>query len=284
MRSLPERALGRFGRTVALAFCLVSAAQARGETNVPALPYLINNWGMEQGLPQNIVNALAQTRDGYIWCGTTHGLARFDGLRFQVFQARSVPELGTGRIRQLFADRRGALWITTLEGTLVQFMDGRFTAFSPPLREVASRAIVGLADDEAGNLWLNAEDGALLRFSDGTFTVMSKQWDPARRSFYQIRADTQRRLWVVSATDLARLEGDKPVSVLHGRPSEYVFLCASRSGGWWVQTGGRVKLWRDGQWAADIGEAVPAGSRIEFCLEDKRGHLWVATLGRGLFC
>ena len=41
----------------------------------------------EDGLPQNSVTALVQTRDGYLWVGTFNGLARFDGLRLTVFDA-----------------------------------------------------------------------------------------------------------------------------------------------------------------------------------------------------
>ena len=60
-----------------------SAALAEQQEQPPA--YLVDVWQTERGLPQNIVNAIAQTQDGYIWCGTTHGLARFDGIRFKVF-------------------------------------------------------------------------------------------------------------------------------------------------------------------------------------------------------
>ena len=260
------------------------AAHAPAQTNPPAPPYLINTWGTEHGLPQNIVNALAQTPDGYLWCGTAHGLAHFDGLRFRVFKGENVPELGSGRIRQLLADRRGGLWITTTEGGLTHFADGRFRTFEPPPRDDPSRAFVGLADDDAGNLWLNAEDGATVLFSGGVFKVVSKEWDPARLSFHKVQADPKGQLWVVSGTDLARLEDGKPVSVLHGRPAEYLFLCPGRSGGWWIQTAGQVQLWRDGQWVADLGEALPPETRVESCLEDQRGHLWVGSLGQGLFC
>ena len=42
-------------------------------------------WDSDRGLPQNSVAAIVQTPDGYIWLGTQEGLARFDGVRFTVF-------------------------------------------------------------------------------------------------------------------------------------------------------------------------------------------------------
>src|SRR5947208_5626417 len=39
----------------------------------------------DDGLPQNAVNAILQTRDGYLWLATFDGLVRFDGLEFTVF-------------------------------------------------------------------------------------------------------------------------------------------------------------------------------------------------------
>jgi len=50
-------------------------------------------WGTREGLPQNTVPAIAQTKDGYLWLGTELGLARFDGLRFTVFDMSNTPEL-----------------------------------------------------------------------------------------------------------------------------------------------------------------------------------------------
>ena len=47
--------------------------------------YGMDFWDDRQGLPQNSVQALAQTRDGYMWLGTQEGLVRFDGVRFTVY-------------------------------------------------------------------------------------------------------------------------------------------------------------------------------------------------------
>ena len=57
--------------------------------------YIHDVWQTEQGLPQNAVEALCQTRDGYLWLGTQEGLVRFDGVRFTVFDRRNTPGLHT---------------------------------------------------------------------------------------------------------------------------------------------------------------------------------------------
>ena len=47
--------------------------------------YRFDHWTADHGLPQNIITALHQTRDGYLWLTTFDGLALFDGVRFTVF-------------------------------------------------------------------------------------------------------------------------------------------------------------------------------------------------------
>ena len=44
--------------------------------------YMHTIWTTDQGLPQNNITSILQTRNGYIWCGTLDGLVRFDGVRF----------------------------------------------------------------------------------------------------------------------------------------------------------------------------------------------------------
>ena len=59
-------------------------------TNAP-IPYSVRIWQTDEGLPQNSVHAIAQTRDGYLWVGTREGLARFDGVRFTVVDEAAAP-------------------------------------------------------------------------------------------------------------------------------------------------------------------------------------------------
>ena len=73
--------------------------------------YTVNVWTTDEGLPQNVVMAMTQTRDGYLWLGTLDGLVRFDGIghaagagrtQFAVFGENNTPGLNSSRIFKLF--------------------------------------------------------------------------------------------------------------------------------------------------------------------------------------
>ena len=52
--------------------------------------WLARWWQTEDGLPNNSVNGVAQTSDGYLWVGTPTGLARFDGLHFETISLTNI--------------------------------------------------------------------------------------------------------------------------------------------------------------------------------------------------
>src|SRR2546422_11038076 len=73
--------------------------------------FTLDQWTTVDGLPQNSVNAIEQTKDGYLWVGTFGGLARFDGLRFVNFGVHNVSAFANNRITSLYEDSHGDLWI-----------------------------------------------------------------------------------------------------------------------------------------------------------------------------
>ena len=68
--------------------------------------YQVTRWTSENGLPQNTIKALAQTRDGYLWFGTLKGLARFDGWKFKIFDRDNTPEMMHDSINELAPDQQ----------------------------------------------------------------------------------------------------------------------------------------------------------------------------------
>src|SRR5581483_6559964 len=92
--------------------------------------YLRDVWQRPQGLPQNTVQDLLQTRDGYLWVATGDGLVRFDGVRFTVFDRRTDPALSGDDMSTLLEDRQGVLWVGTVGGGLLVYRDGTLQPFT----------------------------------------------------------------------------------------------------------------------------------------------------------
>ena len=63
------------------------------------------------GLPRNITTCLEQDQYGYLWIGTSNGIARYDGKNFYCYQELS----GVGVIYLLY-DSHNILWAATGEG------------------------------------------------------------------------------------------------------------------------------------------------------------------------
>ena len=104
-------------------------------------------WTTVDGLPHNSIRAIVQTRDGYLWLATHAGLARFDGVRFQVYDTRNSG-LRHNEVRALAEDGDGTLWVGTTGG-LALYRDGWRETGLPALRE----RIQALCEDERGRLF-----------------------------------------------------------------------------------------------------------------------------------
>jgi ligand-binding sensor domain-containing protein len=91
--------------------------------------YRRQSWQIDNGLPQNTVHAVLQSKDGFLWIATEGGLVRFDGFDFRVFDPSNTPEFHSSFVNNLLEDHAGALWIGTSDG-LLRLSDGRFRAFS----------------------------------------------------------------------------------------------------------------------------------------------------------
>lgn len=95
--------------------------------------YLVHVWTTENGLPQNWVSSIEQTPDGYLWVGTRYGgLARFDGMRFELFNPQNTPELKDVQVEHLSLDESGRLWIVMGNESISSLRQGHFELLREP--------------------------------------------------------------------------------------------------------------------------------------------------------
>ena len=114
-------------------------------------------WLTESGLPQNTVQAITQTGDGYLWIGTQEGLARFTGTAFVVFDKENTPQFKSNDIRALLEDRTGTLWVGTSYG-LLRFQGGSFTCFTTA-EGLPDNGVAALAETPEGTIWIATTSG-----------------------------------------------------------------------------------------------------------------------------
>src|ERR1044071_7458427 len=91
--------------------------------------YEHQTWRADNGLPQNSVHSIVQTSDGYLWLATEGGLARFDGLKFVIFDTENTPQLKSNNVRSLLEGSDRSLWIATAEG-LTRLQHNIFSSFT----------------------------------------------------------------------------------------------------------------------------------------------------------
>src|SRR5262245_9579804 len=117
-------------------------------------------WQEKDGLPDDRVGAILQTRDGYLWFGTLNGLARFDGVRFTVFDAANADAPLLHRVTSLLESRDGSLWAGGRNG-LTRLREGRFTSYTLP-DELPTGGVRQIVEDTRARLWVRTRSDLML--------------------------------------------------------------------------------------------------------------------------
>ena len=157
---------------LAALLAVIAASGMALDPKSPATDYLRTDFTVEDGLPSNVVNAIVQTRNGFLWVGTDAGLVRFNGRRFIAIDLRQ-PQRTQGSVRALVEGPDGALWVGTGTGLAriprpaLDVFDQSSIAFYHP-RAGSGDEISCLRFAPDGWLWVGTETG-LYRFKDSRF-------------------------------------------------------------------------------------------------------------------
>jgi len=242
--------------------------------------YIRTVWEASSGLPQNSVQAMLQTRDGYVWLGTEEGLVRFDGERFEVFNRTNTPELPGQDVKALFEAPDGSLWIGMIGG-LARLKDRHFTAYSlaDGLPHDWISAVTG---DRAGNVWLGTFGGGLLRFTDGRSTAFTSRNGLPDNFIWAVRETRDGSIWIGTNGGLTKMTGDTFVTYTtrDGLPDNRVkALWEDRDGSLWIGTANGLVRGRGGNFETYTTRDGLTNDVVTTLYEDDEGSLWIGTDG-----
>ena len=213
--------------------------------------YIHNVWQIEDGLPQNSIQCILQTKDGYIWFGTEEGLVRYDGLNFKTYDKYNTSDIKHNSIWCLYEDRSGTLWIGTRGGGLSKYKDSKFTHYTTQ-EGLSNDQVYSIFEDKNGLLWIGTLGGGLNQLS------FPKEMDskPVIKHY----------------TTQEGLSNDQVRSIYE-----------DRNGNLWIGTlGGGLNRYKDGEFTHYTTQDGLSNDQVRCIYEDKSSNLWIGTLGGGL--
>jgi signal transduction histidine kinase/ligand-binding sensor domain-containing protein len=246
--------------------------------------YVITSWNNKEGLPPGVVWALAQDRDGYLWVGNDAGLFRFDGERFVAGSALSSTPVPPAPVRSLSFARDGSLWIGFGGNAGVGHLaNGRLRQYAEA-DGLGPGNVVVLIEDREGGIWAG-NNGGLYRFAGDRFARQPLAGSGQQAAVLSAFVTRDGTLLVGTASEL--LKADRPYTqfqVVRASDDAVRAIADDGSGGIWISdaiTGFRVI---DAN-AAKAGHTDPQAERGRGMrlLRDRRGNMWTATGGQGLW-
>lgn len=242
-------------------------AQSTEIESIP-VPYEVETWTIRDGLPQSEVTALQQAADGSLWVATYGGLARFDGLRFQVFDLSARPGRWSSRLTAL-CDTGDALWIGTSSDGLVRLQSHRLTEFDEGL---PAREVTALFEDSGNRLWIGTIDGLAWMEGDRIHRL-----DGVAGPVTALAESPAGRLWFTNQGNVLQLQHGEVRQLREGLDGvEYLTVFAASDGSVFAgANNASVTRWRDG--APPEGIELPLGESVGAITEDRDGAIWFGT-------
>jgi signal transduction histidine kinase/ligand-binding sensor domain-containing protein len=238
------------------------------------------SWNEASGL-SGVVYSLAQTAEGFLWIGTSTGLYRFDGLKFEPFLelAGDHPIL---EVRALLADSDGGLWIGYGNG--VAFLKQDKASIYTEQQGLPYGRVHSLAQTPDGAIWA-AVVGGLARLSNGRWERIQLDWNYPANSAERALVDGAGTLWVTGGGSIHfLLRGSRTFQQTTVKVSTWTEVCAGPDGSVWISDPVANTLFNFRK-SPEVGYSSMTADRLQDINEirfDSAHSLWLAT-GRGLY-
>ena len=160
------------------------------------------------GLAQNSVYAVYESRDGSAWAGTLNrGVSKFKDGRFTTYTTTNG--LASNTVSSILETRDGAMWFGTPNG-LSSFSNGQWRTYTK-VEGLPSPEVNCLFEDSSGTLWSGTSAG-LAFFAANRFQVPHESPDVLREQILGMGEDKSEKFWIATSHHVFRVARDKLLS------------------------------------------------------------------------
>lgn len=205
----------------------------------------VSSFGRSQGLLNENIHCLIETRQGNLLVGTHRGLFLSRGERFEPVV---LPEPWfSGVIISMVEDAEGWIWLGSRKGALARWNGSRLEPAALPGAAARANDVLSIQRDPSGQLWALQEDRLLRRGKDGVWSVAALPGLPATAVLSSFSFDRSGELLLPLGSDglyLGKPDGSFRILNARDLPCRDSIRCAlrDRHGGLWLGTDGDY-LW-----------------------------------------
>ncbi len=239
---------------------------------------IFNSYNSE--IPSQNVLRLEEGLQGEIWIGTHHGIAIYQGGRFD--QPDALKATRDMSIEQMLVTSNGDLWFSTRTNDLFRLRENELKDFTREFN-VKESTVLAIVESQSGEIYFGTDDSRLFSYSlDEEFNVIPLEDHVNGVNTILPKDDliyigTGRGLYIWDAEELSKFEeiSDKAIRDILVDDQEVI----------WLGTMNGLFRWDAGKQSLDslTEDSGMPNNIVRDMLFDDQGNLWVATYRKGIF-
>lgn len=206
---------------------------------------------IEMKIPDEVsadfIGSIAEDKHGNIWFATDHGALKFDGNKYTLLNEKKG--LSSNSILSITTDYEGNVWIGTQLGGANLFRSEAFVNYTPKDGLISNKITTQFQTKEGEYIIGTLSDGITI-FSNGVFSHLTSVPDLSQSNISALAIDNKNNLWVGTTDGIFILKKQNGTYVLSDR----------------IKKLNKTSL-----------------QQVVNIFQDKKGAMWIATYGAGLF-
>nr|WP_246205982.1 sensor histidine kinase [Fulvivirga aurantia] len=246
--------------------------------------YNYEHWDSQNGLPDNAIIHLLQSKDEYIWFASYGGITRFNGVDFLTYSAFNTPELINNSFTYIYEDSDGVIWTASSGNGAVTVDNGELKIYTTT-HGLPSNFVEEIVQDQSGRIWIATSDGLTYK-KDDKFVNTEVPHLLKNLRIKSIDVDSANILWVATTNQgVYTTSNGQILDYYHtgnGLVSNNINYVKVENGNEvWIGTDAGLSIIQNGTITNLTSEEGLPSDMVSTSIIDKKGLRWIGTF-RGM--